>query len=284
MKLKFEHVLCNICKQNNSSILFRIDKNKTKFNVVMCNNCKLAYLNPRLTQDQLQKVYVEDQLINFEYYLASKKLDEKTFAARLNLIKKFISVGTVLDIGSSIGTFLSVAKSEGWRAYGIELNKKSAEYSKACGHKLFDDYEKTKLKFNFVNMSDVIEHFTDPKEELTKIYNLLCNDGVLLISTPNFENKLTRKLAIKPYEHLYYFTPKTISLLLNKCGFMVKYFKPTTRNLSVKALIYSSTFNRSKLKLLLLSLLIHTRFYMILDKIINNLNPDMLIVAQKIKT
>jgi 2-polyprenyl-3-methyl-5-hydroxy-6-metoxy-1,4-benzoquinol methylase len=222
-------------------------------------------------------------LSNFNYYLQNKELDRKTFLERLNIVKKFSKNGNVLDIGSSIGTFMSVAKEFGFNPYGMELNQKSAKFSeKTYGFKLFGDYKNIKIKFDFINLGDVIEHFTNPKKELEKINDLLKDNGIILISTPNFNNKLTNKTSIKPFEHLYYFTPKTITSLLESCGFEILYLKPTTRKLSIKTLKYSSTFNKSKIKIALLNMLIYSKLYVFFDFIINRLNPDMLVIAKKL--
>ncbi len=284
MTNELEEVRCNLCSSTNHENLYFLEENHHRFSIVRCCNCGLVYLNPRLKQAVLNGVYSEDTLSNFNYYLQNKELDEKTFLSRLGLIKKYLgNGGKVLDIGSSIGTFMCAAKKMGFNPYGIELNKKSAEYSiKEYGFKLFKNLEQIKTKFSLINLSDIIEHLPDPRNILGKIWNLLEDDGLILVSTPDFSNKLTRKLAMKPLEHLYYFDSKTLRHLLNICGFEILFISPTNRKLSVKTLIFSSTFNKSGLKLTLLNFLVSTKLYLLLDFMVNRLNPDLLVIAKKV--
>ena len=179
-----EEVTCNLCQSNDYGKLYTLKDKNFVFFVVKCKRCGLVYLNPRLKQDALKNVYAEDSLSNFNYYFQNKNLDEKTFAARLNSLERYSAKkGSILDIGSSIGTFMSVAKKLGYEPYGIELNEKSANYSKKQGFKLFLDLDKIKQKFNFVNLSDVLEHLPNPQNTLKKIWNLLEDEGIILIST-----------------------------------------------------------------------------------------------------
>lgn len=280
--MELEHVNCNLCGKDESSFVTKTEQDGQEFKLVKCNSCGLIYLNPRLTQEEIRSVYSENKLDNFQYYLNTKELDEETFTERLNLIRKYIAPGKVLDMGSSIGVFLHAAKKQGWEISGMELNKKEADYSvETFGVSLLSSYE-TKIKFDLINMSDVIEHFTSPKEELQKISRVLRQDGLLLISTPDFDNFLTRKIAIKPHEHLYYFDKRTLTKLLEDAGFKILYMKPTTRKLSLKTLRYSSSFNSSKGKKFILDILTYSGAYKILDFFVNNLNPDLLVIAQKV--
>ena len=72
-------------------------------------------------------------------------------------------------------------------------------------------------------MSHVLEHLTDPAAVLQKIKKWLKPDGIIHIRVPNIESKLLNHKIfflgeLSPYQHLYYFSPNTISLLLMKAG------------------------------------------------------------------
>ena len=280
--MKMEYVNCNLCGKNDTVFVTKTEQHGQEFKLVKCNSCGLIYLNPRLTWETIKSVYSENKLDNFQYYLHTKDLDEQTFTDRLDLISKYTKPGKVLDIGSSVGIFLHAAKKQGWDIFGVELNKEEAKYSEEnFGVKLLSSYG-TKQEFGLINMSDVIEHFTHPKEELQKISKALKQNGLLLISTPDFDNILTRRVAIKPHEHLYYFDKRTLTKLLEATGFKVLYIKPTTRKLSLKTLRYSSSFNTSKVKKCILNALTYSGAYRICDFFVNKTNPDLLVIAQKI--
>ncbi|MBS3064912.1 MAG: class I SAM-dependent methyltransferase [DPANN group archaeon] len=280
--MDIEYVNCNLCGKDDTTFVTKTVQDGQEFKLVKCASCDLIYLNPRLTWDTIKGIYSENKLDNFQYYLNTKDLDEQTFTERLNLIRQYTTPGKVLDIGSSIGIFLHAAHKQGWQIFGMELNKEEAKYSEEnFGVKLVSSYG-TKPKFDLINMSDVIEHFTHPKEELQKISKALKQNGLLLISTPDFDNKLTRKVAIKPHEHLYYFDKTTLTKLLEDTGFKVLYIESTTRKLSLKTLRYSSSFNTSKVKKFILDIIVYTKTYKIFDFFVNKTNPDLLVIAQKI--
>ncbi len=85
-------------------------------------------------------------------------------------------------------------------------------------------------KFDVVTMTDLIEHILSPKSFLKEVNRVLKKNGVLLLTTPNFDS-FTRRLLGKDwfqykYEHIIYYNKKSIFYLLEKEGFKVL----TTRN------------------------------------------------------
>ena len=83
-------------------------------------------------------------------------------------------------------------------------------------------------------MGDVIEHVTDPEAALKNAYRLLDDDGVLWLSTPNFESSFTRMkkftdaMWLEP-SHISYFNYNGLEALLEKCGFTVREYAVSNR-------------------------------------------------------
>ena len=83
-------------------------------------------------------------------------------------------------------------------------------------------------------MGDVIEHVTDPEEALRNAYKLLSGDGVLWLSTPNFESSFSRMqkfndaMWLEPY-HITYFCRDSLEALAAKCGFVIREYKVSNR-------------------------------------------------------
>ena len=75
-------------------------------------------------------------------------------------------------------------------------------------------------------MWDTIEHLENPKEFIKKIYNDLDLGGHLFITTGDAGSLLAKIRRenwriIHPPTHIFYFSKKTITKLLEQCGFRV---------------------------------------------------------------
>jgi hypothetical protein len=80
--------------------------------------------------------------------------------------------------------------------------------------------------FDLITLWDVIEHIPDPQPVLQMARQLLAPGGKLLLETQNVASRWARLLGprwhhYKHEEHLYHFTPATISRLLVDTGFRV---------------------------------------------------------------
>ncbi len=116
--------------------------------------------------------------------------------------------GITLDLGSGKGIFLlDIAKRNG-SAVGLEINKEyiksSLESAKRNNLKIeikqgvaerlpFDD-----LVFNFINISEVIEHVNSPKQMISETWRVLKKEGQVYLSVPN------RYSLRDPHFHLYF--------------------------------------------------------------------------------
>lgn len=213
---------CILCEQNNSEAVYI----KSSPNILKCENCGLVYLarHPSGVDRQIRKNYTE-------YYLDTLSSDRSTFKKRLEIIGNFKMAGRLLDVGCSIGTFLDIARSRGWEAYGVDIDKEAIDY---CINTLRLNVKAGELGgcvfpldyFDIVTMNDVVEHLKDPFPVFLEIKRILKKDGLLFISTPNINSIVAKIMGIrwvhlKPQEHVYYFTPHTIEKILKKTGFNV---------------------------------------------------------------
>ena len=226
-----DRVNCNLCNGFKSSVLYSFGE----FNVVKCRNCGLIYINPRLAWTDLKQMYSHDYFMNksynrgYEDYLKDEKNNIATFKKRLDGIKKYKKQGKILDIGCATGILLMLAQKEKWDVYGVEISEFAIEYAK----KRFNlNLFKGTLKearylnnfFDVVVMDNVIEHLPDPLSGLEEINRILKDNGLLYVVTPNIKSSFAhvvgkRWLLLKPDEHLYYFSPKTIKKMLENKGF-----------------------------------------------------------------
>ena len=83
-------------------------------------------------------------------------------------------------------------------------------------------------------MGDVIEHVKDPTKALQKAAEMLNDDGILWISTPNYESSFSRLKKFTDAmwcekNHITYFSYITFSALLENCGFEILEYNVSER-------------------------------------------------------
>lgn len=255
MSKHLEYVNCNLCASEDhktlevftSSDLENVNKSlvslrkkplyvpKNQFYVVKCKNCGLVFLNPRLNKGALKIFYesfysklLKGKNVSFEssVYSSINLSQEK---GRLKEIQNLNPLAKkILDIGAGPGHFLSVAKKEGWKVYGQEYSKAASRIAKReFGIHIYvgeiDNLPYPDNFFDIVTMHSVIEHTIDPSKYLQIARRKLKPGGMVVFSVPNLYcfDYLSSKLLILSYpgfifEHLYYFSKKTVSAFLKK--------------------------------------------------------------------
>ncbi|HPN38391.1 MAG TPA: class I SAM-dependent methyltransferase [Melioribacteraceae bacterium] len=230
-----ESVNCNFCGSNNNRIVYV----KEGFNIVKCNNCNLVFVNPRLTDDAINKLYDNnyfvgngfDQSIKYDKEFIEKKdlvdLSDWDLSALVEM-SNYKPGLKLLDIGSGMGLFLYKAKKKNFEVKGLELSEYAVSFSKSKGLDTENNsiYRANLPKnyYNVISMKEVIEHLPDPKKALSIIYDSLAPKGVLFITTGNY-NCPERMLRgsnwfyFMPKGHIYIFQPNTIKKYLTAAGF-----------------------------------------------------------------
>lgn len=89
MDLEIEWVNCNLCGEDNTRLVFKIDdshlkENKT-FDLVQCNNCGLIYLNPRPTRQEINRYYPNEEYYSYSQ-LEKEESQKKDIIIRLKAL------------------------------------------------------------------------------------------------------------------------------------------------------------------------------------------------------
>jgi len=186
----------------------------------------------------------EEILKHYTNYPIGYGADSAITIIRINEVldgfEEFRKTNKMLDVGCGPGLFLIEAKKRGWEVYGTEFTDKQLAYLKDKGintlkGKLTNNSFEDGL-FDIIISSEVIEHINNPAEEMKHFHRLLRKGGLVYITTPNF-NAIERFLLKGAYEiieypeHLSYYTPTTINLLLTNNGF--EKLKITTTGISI---------------------------------------------------
>jgi 2-polyprenyl-3-methyl-5-hydroxy-6-metoxy-1,4-benzoquinol methylase len=229
-------ISCPICRGNFSKFFF----NKEEHDYFRCESCGVVFIWPQPKSELVKEKY--DQW-GEDFYLQQDKIDldfNSSFEERLNALESYRNNGRLLDVGCSLGAFLSAAKNRNWNVYGVELSHASAEYAKKvkglnvfCGTLSEAGFEDE--YFDVVNIWAVLEHVIDPISLLRESCRVLRKNGLLCFCVPNLDC-LPFKLLGKKYRymqdgHLFYFTKKSVVMMLNKFGFeksriCSEYFSP----------------------------------------------------------
>lgn len=248
-----EYVDCNICnsseyhKVRSSSYgasstfsefaAFYSSSSETKLvdQLVQCNSCSLIYVNPRISTTLSFKGY-QNAVDTRHHEQDSYRI--RSFKTALRKINKIVDLftgvegpSTFLDVGCAGGAFPKAIKDLNFRVIGLEPSKYLSEHARNQ-YELdvraitLEEFSLDKPKFDVVSLWDVLEHLSDPKQTLVRLHSMLPKEGLLILNLPMVDTFPARVMGSRwPFYlnvHIYYFTMKTITTLLDETGFEVK--------------------------------------------------------------
>lgn len=223
--------ICNICESKDINVSYDVPAfdGTNIFTILKCSNCHLVFANVK--KSDLDNSYEEDYYSTaYPDYESDEKFHKKNNKMALKEIEQFFKPGKLVEIGSSFGFFLKVAESNGWNCSGFEISKYS---SKVAREKYKVDVknsdflsEKMSRDNDMLVMLDTIEHLLDPSAVIKKASEVLKPGGGIYIPTGDINSLFARLCGRKwrlmtPPLHIYFYTPETITKLLNKHGFTV---------------------------------------------------------------
>jgi len=234
---ELEDVSCNVCGSSHSR---RVGE-KRGFTVVECSQCGLRFTNPRPNQTARKMLYSRRYYFDYRAWLGQRIQSDSTIQEgllaeqQLAQILMYKKEGKFLDVGCSTGDLLSAAQKKGFDCVGIEPNTWACNFAiKKKGLKIINEELGTaSLKsgtFDVVSYMEVIEHIPDPLAELRAIKRIIKNDGILILSTPNFGCQESQTCGMgwkhnKPWEHIYLFDNAHLQKMLDLAGFSISHIK-----------------------------------------------------------
>ncbi len=197
--------------------------------IVQCRRCGLVYANPRQGDSLVLETYeaVQDPL-----YVEEREGRVLTFERHLRPLERLTGPPTgraLLDVGAYTGVFVEIAASHGWDAWGVEPSRWAVAEARKRGLNVVRGTAGTadlpEDTFDVVTMWDVIEHLTDPLAELRHAQRLLKPGGFLVVHTMDIGSPFARLMGGRwPWlmeMHLYYFTRRTLRMMLEEAGLSV---------------------------------------------------------------
>jgi 2-polyprenyl-3-methyl-5-hydroxy-6-metoxy-1,4-benzoquinol methylase len=205
---------------------------------VQCSACGFIYALDEPAYEFLKLLYeqvIDSQVARHELQLPRWVGHQLQLAATLLECFGDSERVKVLDYGCGYGTILRGLSGPAVEAIGYEFAENAAAEARRHGLDVFTkvDEIRSRAPFDGVVLSDVLEHLAHPAGTLKLCRELLRPQGWICVSVPDFSERRAKSTfaamrrgervtrEANPWEHLNYFSPKSLSALLDNAGFTV---------------------------------------------------------------
>ena len=240
-----EDVSCPICEPPPEPIL--IFKRHDGIGFWNCPQCGVMYASPRFTEESLLDIYEKEAFVdstlydNWSYEKWKRENRGRSYVVqhlKVQLVKRFLTKNDkILDFGCGAGLFCLEASKQGLWVEGIDPSKMLTDLGRekfglALHNERLENFE-PEYRYNGIVSWAVLEHVYNLKELVERCWSLLTVGGFLFIDVPNHEGPSNRfktflcRSGLKRDDfkhfgfpwHIYSFSKKSLSCLMNACGF-----------------------------------------------------------------
>jgi SAM-dependent methyltransferase len=229
------------------------------FKLDRCCACGTGYVNPRPSLEYLKSIYAitghgSRSLISLDSVMAAEiEFPNSTVDAQriINYAQKLLGRRKnleLLDIGSGYGFFSRAGLEAGFQVTAVNPASSENSIFKQLNAfepipQFFEEVDFGAKKFDLVILSQILEHFLDPRQILIRVNSLLNRGGVVAIAVPNVDAILIKILKSRSSflglpEHLTHFSFKGLEAILQRTGFTAK------NHLYVSRIPYNSLSNK----------------------------------------
>lgn len=236
-KMKFDFLQvavqsCALCGGSQFVTLKRNDRYRMRIVTVGCAHCGLIQTNPRPSESGLKEFYSKYYRKFYQGIThPTTQYIETTYKSvrmvyTVDFINKVIpttSITRVLDIGCGEGAFFSALIASGFKGYltGVEPNRQFADFAeKSTGATTVCSLGKVIGKYDLIVLNHVLEHILNPAGFLQEVATHLSDGGYLYIDVPDADEYSS--LADLHIAHIYHFTTRTLSYLLDVNNYVIK--------------------------------------------------------------
>jgi len=249
--------LCPLCDDSRSSLVYRVvvpaRSDAKTFELRKCQTCDIVFVNPRLSDDDLAKLYDEDFYFStgWSYESLASWMIELIQTRRRHRVERHVRPGKLLDIGSGDGRFVHHMALHGWDATGLDFSPAAQKFANTLHSRAqflqgsLDDYDFPPRSLDLITLWQVLEHIGEPRTLLRRCHGLMKPGGMLVASVPNIDglsSRLTgeRWWGLDVPRHLVHYTPSTLRSSLERAGFRVVHIRHHSLQYDPYALLHSS--------------------------------------------
>lgn len=241
---QFKKERCPVCGSKNIHFHFSTKDymiSKEEFAIDKCGDCGFLFTNPVPVESEIGKYYESDVYVshsntkkgvkNFVYHLVRNF----TLQRKIDLVKRHVGIGDLLDIGSGAGYFLNKAKKEGFNTLGLEpspdVRSKSIEEFSLDVQSIEALHTLESESKDAITLWHVLEHVYELNRDVEQMLKVLKPTGVLIVAVPNPDSWDARYYG-KEWggwdvpRHLYHFRREDIFRLFDKHNAKVIEVKP----------------------------------------------------------
>jgi SAM-dependent methyltransferase len=144
-------------------------------------------------------------------------------------LQRHVAGGKLIELGCAYGFFLQEA-ARTFEVCGIEISDHARSVCRDRGleveRTLTPELLDARGPFDAAVMLDVLEHMEAPGEALDQLHGAMRPGAQLLLTTGDYGSLLARAMGkrwrlMTPPQHLWFFSPRTVTALLARHGFRV---------------------------------------------------------------
>ena len=224
-----------------------------RFDIYRCTTCGFGQTIPEIPADRIGEIYTRfyprKNTINLDEIKKQQRVKIMTPILRWllgvnNTAHYHIRKGSkVLDVGCGDCTSIREINAFGAEAYGIEPDQNIREMVETLGLSvhvgMFHEMPYADVFFDYITMSQVLEHVHDPIELLRSFRRILKDNGQIIVGIPNIDSRLRKRYGTRwlnwhvPY-HINHFSRKSLFCMAEKSGYTIRKIKTITPNLWVE--------------------------------------------------
>lgn len=201
-----------------------------------CQRCQFAWQFPfsrsaRESSDIFSAAYVEGGGVASTYFDPAWR--KQVAEIELEYMESLpLSGGHLLDVGGGDGTFALAAAQRGWAVTAVDpaIQPSRLAYPGLTVVRGTTEALPDQAIFDVVTLWDVIEHVEDPASLLESVRRRTALGGWLIVETGNYLSAERIRAGLTHWiyqlDHRWYFSPRSLSRLLETTGWQVRGFCP----------------------------------------------------------